>query len=175
VISEILAVLYFLVPAYIANITPVFVKKIPFLNYPLDFGHTLNGKRVFGSNKTWRGLVFGVLTATLAFYLMQRAGNNGFWITDFSVVPLWVGSAMGFGALLGDALESSVKRQLNVAPGKSLFFWDQADFMIGALVVTTPYWVAFWIETLIVVALVFVLTLVVQRVGYWLKLKDDPL
>ncbi len=174
-IIEILSVLYFLVPAYIANITPVFAKKIPVLNYPLDFGHTLNGKRVFGAHKTWRGLVFGMLFATLAFYLMQRAGDFGFWITDLSQVPLWVGTAMGFGALAGDALESTVKRQLNVPPGKSLFFWDQADFMIGALIITTPYWVFFWLETLIAVAIVFALTLVVQRVGYWLKLKDDPL
>lgn len=174
-ITGVLSVLYFLVPAYIANITPVFAKKLPVLNYPLDFGYALNRKRVFGAHKTWRGLIFGVLAATLAFYLMQRAGDFGFWIVDLSEVPLWVGSAMGFGALAGDALESTIKRQLDVAPGKSLFFWDQADFLIGALLVTTPYWVVFWLETLIAVAIVFLLTLVVQRVGYWLKLKDDPL
>ena len=174
-ITDVLAVLYFLVPAYVANMTPVFVKKVPVLNYPLDFGHTLNGKRVFGSHKTWRGLVFGVLAATLAFWLMQRAGDFGFWLADLSQIPLWVGSAMGFGALAGDALESTIKRQLNVASGESLIFWDQVDFLIGALVVTTPYWVLYWLETLVAVTIVFVLTLGFQRAGYWLKLKDDPL
>lgn len=174
-IVEVISVLYFFVPAYIANLVPVFAKKIPFLNYPLDFGYTLNGKRAFGSHKTWRGMIFGIACATLAFYLMQRGGDNGFWLTDLAQIPLWVGAAMGFGALIGDALESTVKRQLDVAPGKSLFFWDQMDFMIGALVVTTPYWVVHWVAVLIALAVILVLNLAIQRIGFLLKLKDDPL
>jgi CDP-2,3-bis-(O-geranylgeranyl)-sn-glycerol synthase len=61
-----LRVLYFFVPAYLANMAPVLVgKRLAFLAVPLDFGASLRGARVFGDHKTWRGLVVGIAGAIL--------------------------------------------------------------------------------------------------------------
>ena len=55
------AVLFFL-PAAVGNVTPIFINRVPILNQwktPIDLGVSWRGKRVFGANKTWRGLVCG--------------------------------------------------------------------------------------------------------------------
>jgi len=36
---------WFLLPGYLANSAPVFARKINFLDYPIDFGKKINGKR----------------------------------------------------------------------------------------------------------------------------------
>ena len=61
--------LWFFLPAGLANGAPVIANKVPLINKwitPLDFGKTWGGKRIFGSNKTWRGLVVGGLTGGVA-------------------------------------------------------------------------------------------------------------
>ena len=176
---EVLAVLYFFVPAYVANMVPVHVRGLKFFAWPLDFGSTLRGKRLFGANKTWRGFLFGVAAALVVFFVQQLLFINGFFhwasLIDYSRVHVLLGAAIGVGALIGDALESAAKRQLSIAPGKQLFFWDQLDFMFGALFVTIPFWFSSWLAVIVALLVVFVLTVGVQRCAFWLGLKDDPL
>ena len=64
-ILYLIKIIYFILPAAFANMAPVLVKKLAALNVPLDFNMNFYGKRLFGKNKTWRGLVFGVLFAML--------------------------------------------------------------------------------------------------------------
>ncbi len=178
-ISDILSVLYFFLPAIAANMAPVFVRRVPILDVPLDFGSTLRGKQLFGENKTWRGLLFGVLIATLVFHLQQWLFFTDFFayysLIDYPVFSVFVGSLLGFGALVGDALESVAKRQLGILPGKSLFFWDQLDFLFGMLLVSIPYWIGVWPAVIISLCIVLVLNVGVQKLGYRLGFKNDPL
>ena len=44
----ILSCIYFLLPAGFANMAPVLVKKLNFLDYPIDFSFNIKGKRIFG-------------------------------------------------------------------------------------------------------------------------------
>lgn len=177
-ISEVLAVLYFFVPAYIANMTPVFFRKIDFLDVPLDFGSKLRGRRLFGKNKTWRGMLSGILFGGLTFWLQILAHEAGFtaWsLIDYSLYPFWLGGLVGFGALLGDAFESMVKRQLDRPPGKAFVPWDQVDFVFGAMLVTVPYWFAHWQAMIIALLVIVLIDMVIQRIGFLLGLKSDPL
>ena len=58
----ILKCFYFMLPAYLSNMIPVFVKKIfNFMAVPLDFNKRINGKPILGKNKTFRGFFFGVI------------------------------------------------------------------------------------------------------------------
>ncbi len=41
-----------MLPAYFANMAPIIVRKVPILNYPVDFGKKLGGIRVFVSHKS---------------------------------------------------------------------------------------------------------------------------
>lgn len=167
------AVLFFL-PAGIANIGPVIVNRIPLLNKwntPLDFGKSLMGHRIFGNNKTWRGLVFGTLVGGISAVVISKLNAN----TIVTIIPFWAGALLGFGALLGDAIESFFKRQARIPSGESWFPFDQLDYIFGALVVIYPFvQIPFWAITTIF-AVYFVLHLLVSYLGYKLGLKNRPI
>ncbi|MES2153538.1 MAG: CDP-archaeol synthase [bacterium] len=59
----ILRALWIFLPAYLANMAPVFVAKlVPSWSAPIDAGHVgKDGKRILGAGKTWRGLAGGAL------------------------------------------------------------------------------------------------------------------
>jgi len=129
----ILQCFYFMFPAYIANMAPVIVrnwfKKIAF---PIDFG-----RNIFGNNKTFRGLIFGVLSAIIIAYLQFLLYNLAFFRNlSFINYSNWllIGFLMGFGAIFGDMFESFIKRRLGIKPGQRFIPWDQLDFVFGALV-----------------------------------------
>ena len=150
---EILIVLWYFLPAGIANGAPVISNHIPFLKHwktPLDLGKSFRGKRILGDNKTWRGLLIGILAATLTIWLQQRlwlaigSSHSVFWFNVASYgkyasghTYLWLGGLLGTGALLGDAVESFFKRQRGVASGYSWFPYDQIDYIIGALLLSS--------------------------------------
>ena len=88
----ILELLYFMLPAFLANMAPVFAKgHLKFLNRPLDFGLSLFGRPLLGDNKTWRGLVVGVLVGALVGLLVGACGNNrhskGIWQSRLRLYP----------------------------------------------------------------------------------------
>lgn len=119
-------ILYFFLPAIMANIIPVlaaYYHALPSLNRSLDFGLTLRGQPLFGPHKTIRGLLTGVLAAAIIGLLQ---GN------------IILGTALGLGALWGDAIKSFIKRQLNLPPGSRWSPWDQIDFVIGASIFSFP-------------------------------------
>jgi len=131
----ILGCFYFMLPAYFANMAPVIVKGIlkP-LAFPLDFNKQLNGKPLFGKNKTFRGLIFAVIFG-IAIAFLQHYFYTSFRAISFIDYSSWLlfGFLMGFGAIFGDLVKSFIKRRLDVTPGKMFFPWDQLDFIFGAL------------------------------------------
>lgn len=78
---------------------------------PLDFGFSIGGERVFGSHKTWRGLISAAVACT--------AGGLAFGL------PWWVGCLFGVLSLLGDAASSCIKRRLHQPPGTDMLLLDQ--------------------------------------------------
>lgn len=183
-IDAIVFALWFFLPAGLANGSPVVVNKIPFVNQfktPLDFGKTYKGKRIFGQNKTWRGLIGGVITASLTLLIQVWLFNTSSWLQnniiliDYSSVSLWLGPLLGAGALLGDAVESFFKRQLNVASGEPWFPFDQIDYIIGgillsSLVTTLPGYV-----NVTILLVWFGMHLIWSYIGFLLGLKDKPI
>lgn len=159
------ALLFFL-PAGIANMTPIFASRVPGLSNwqaPLDFGKTYRGKRIFGANKTWRGLISGTLMGTLIGVVLLSSDS------------LWIAASMSAGALLGDAFESFFKRQRGIESGKAWFPFDQTDYIIGGLLFTLPFgvlplWLVVW-----VFALYFGLHLLSSYIGYRLGFKKAPI
>jgi CDP-2,3-bis-(O-geranylgeranyl)-sn-glycerol synthase len=106
----------FILPAWASNTTPIFVKKINFLNNPVDFGLSFKGQRIFGDNKTWRGLISGTLIGTIMALVLGES--------------IYVGMILGFGALLGDLIGSFTKRRLGLAPSKPSLLLDQTPYVI---------------------------------------------
>jgi CDP-2,3-bis-(O-geranylgeranyl)-sn-glycerol synthase len=141
--------LWFLLPAGLANVTPIVLAKLPLLrgwDWPLDCGRTFRGRPLLGSHKTWRGVIGGMIVSTLVFWLQVYAYNHTTWgknwssQIDYASLPvLLIGPLFGLGALGGDALKSFFKRQVGHASGEPWIPFDQLDYIIGALLVTAPF------------------------------------
>lgn len=184
-IDDILFLLWLALPAMFANTIPVPIAKTPWLkkfNAPLDFGRTYRGKRIFGANKTWRGLIAGILVATLVFWLQQLAVANYAWAADVgsqidyaSMPTLILGSLFAIGALGGDAIESFFKRQRGIPPGGGWFPWDQLDSVIGGAIAILPFIVLTPWQYVLMIALMPVLHLIFTHIGYWTGFKDHPI
>lgn len=171
--NDIVQALLFFLPAGVANMTPVLANKLPILrkwHSPLDFGWSWNGSRIFGDNKTWRGLVTGTLLAAVAALLIDM------WQPSvYSNTAVLSGMVLGIGALFGDALESSFKRRRGIGPGKSWFPFDQTDYIIGGLAAIYLIEKPDLQSGILILGLYFGLHLFVSYVGYLLKLKERPI
>lgn len=134
--------LWFLLPAGAANMAPVFAAKaMPALAAPVDGGLEIRGRRLFGDHKTWRGIAVGILASTIVFAVQKELSAQAWakglsWI-DYASAPMLTGPLLGMGALGGDLVKSFVKRQLDIAPGRSWIPFDQIDWLIGLLLVAS--------------------------------------
>jgi hypothetical protein len=122
---------------------------------PLDAGVRLRGRRLFGANKTLRGLVVMVPATALSFATLALVAGEpavrGLWPLSTAAYAV-AGLIAGAGFMLGELPNSFIKRQLDIAPGGApsapiaavcTFTLDRLDSGIGmllalALVVPVP-------------------------------------
>jgi CDP-2,3-bis-(O-geranylgeranyl)-sn-glycerol synthase len=176
--QEIAAVLYFFVPAYLANMSPVLVQQwFTPLARPIDGGRMFRGRRVLGDHKTWRGLLAGVVVAPLVLklqVLVHEAGwLHGLALLDYASCNLWLGVLMGLGTGVGDAIKSFFKRQIGIAPGKSWIGFDQLDFFIGAYAFVSIVHAPPLLPAMACLPIVFMGSIMTTAVGAWLGLKES--
>ncbi len=177
-IDMIISSFWFFLPAGIANMAPVFVKNFQFLNRPVDNGAIWRGKPLFGANKTWKGFFFGIIAAMVVVLMQKKvyAFMQPYSLIDYGPVSaLWLGLALGGGALIGDLVKSFFKRQMNIPPGKSWIPFDQIDWIVGALIFSL-----FFIDlnlrfVVVTLALFGVLHAFINLVGYALKIRPNLL
>jgi CDP-2,3-bis-(O-geranylgeranyl)-sn-glycerol synthase len=172
-------VIWFLIPAGVANLVPpISAKLLPRWDSPMDFGVHWRGQQLLGSHKTVRGLVTGTLMALLVHHGQVLLALRSDWLADLAISPAyyhywWLGAWLGFTALLGDALKSLAKRQLNIEPGKPWLPWDKIDWILGCL---AGCWFLLPISTAFALTAIvcgLVLSSAGRIVGYWLKINDD--
>lgn len=172
--NDYVAAILFFLPAGVSNMSPVIANKLPLINKwntPVDFGTTIDGKRMLGDNKRWRGIVLGTLMGGVTAVAVSKLNAN----TIVTIAPFWAGVLLGFGALAGDAIESFFKRRIGITPGSSWFPFDQTDYIIGALLAIYPFvQLPLWVITTVFIVY-FGLHLLVAYVAYLLKLKDKPI
>lgn len=180
----ILQALWFFLPAGVANAMPVFAANLPLLkkfNQPLDFGKTYKGKRLFGANKTWRGLIAGIIGATIVIGIQKYLFTRNLFILelawfDYRPASIWLlGPLFGAGALLADAFESFFKRQAGVPPGESWFPFDQIDYIIGGILLSLLIVQIDFGYYLAVFATWFFMHLIASYIAYRLGLKSRPI
>ncbi len=135
----ILVSIYFVLPAYVANMSPLFAQALR-----LPFGIPISEKHL-GAHKTYRGYYSGYLGALGTLYLQQYFLAEGFGVAafgflDYSEMNLFFFAFLfGFGALFGDSVESFFKRRRGIRPGASWPVFDQLDLIAGALIFTYPF------------------------------------
>ena len=181
--------LWLFLPAYVANMSPVFAAKLfPKWSAPIDGGRLArDGKRVLGPGKTWRGLVGGAVAGAAVAVVLSFAAAGIFRGDDFGRSlgsPAWAIAL--FGGLVGDAVKSYFKRRRGKERGQPWVPFDQLDFVVfGLLAVAAASplladgWArhAFlgdWLVLVTIVVLTPALHFLVNVIGYGLKLKDVP-
>ncbi len=129
---QLLDLLLFLIPVYVANSSPVVLGGGP----PLDLGLILpDGRRALGDGKTVRGFLGGILAGTVAGGLVAAAYVLPFF--DGMRTQFLAAFVLSFGTLAGDALGSFVKRRFGVGSGRP-FVLDTIMFLIVAMALAYP-------------------------------------
>ncbi|MBD3210333.1 CDP-2,3-bis-(O-geranylgeranyl)-sn-glycerol synthase [Candidatus Micrarchaeota archaeon] len=129
--DQFLDLLFFLIPAYLANSSPVVLGGGP----PLDFNITLpDGRRMLGDSKTIRGFAGGVLAGTVA------GGVLAVYPLPYFSGPeqqFFAGFLLSLGTMAGDSFGSFLKRRMGFPPGKP-FWLDTVLFLLFALLLVYP-------------------------------------
>ena len=168
--------LYFMLPAYFANMAPVLVKKINLFVVPIDFNKKIKNKPILGSHKTFRGLIFGVLFAIIISYIQFRLYSaESFRSISFFDYQNWLlfGFLMGFGALAGDTVKSFFKRRTGIRPGDKFIPFDQIDFVVGAFAFTAPIFGTTFKIILVSLFLAFFLHVLANHLAFYLKIRKE--
>ncbi|MFH0853141.1 MAG: CDP-archaeol synthase [bacterium] len=169
--------LWLLAPMGIANMMPVFAAKLASkYSYPIDGYRSYNGQPLFGVRKTYRGIIAGIIGGAAIFLAQQWLYDSSAWIRQISLfnypaMTVWYGFLAGSGALTGDLIKSFFKRRVGIAPGRPWFPFDQVDYLIGGLMLTS--WL-FWpglsqIAALLVLGIV--LHIMTNKIGKLLRLR----
>ena len=160
----ILQLFYHFLPAYFANMTPVFARQIKILDWPIN-------EKLFGSHKTWRGMIFGIIAAILISFIqlqlqldIQLYNYNSWFLFGF---------LMGAGALLGDLIKSFFKRRAGIKPGQRWIPFDQMDFIFGAIIFSAPLFFVGFINSLVAITLTFFLHVATNHAAFYLKIRKE--
>jgi len=184
-IQDILFAIWFLLPAAFANVIPILVAPIPFLkkfNAPIDGGKKWRGHDLLGPHKTWRGIIAGIIIATITLWAQQLLAMHYGWAhyaaggVDYAHLPIFIlGPLFAIGALGGDAVESFFKRQRGIKSGGKWVPFDQLDYIIGSVIVSLFVVILSPLQYLWIFIIWFLMHLISSYVGYLLGLKKDPI
>lgn len=167
--NEIFHALYYIFPAYCANAAPVIFGG----GRPIDLGRKfIDGKPIFGQNKTYRGFISGLLVGTIVGYV-QGLISPLFNLPGGGIIR---GFTLSIGALIGDLIGSFIKRRLGLKPGASLPVIDQTSFVVFALLLSLaiePEAIS-PLGAILIVVLTAPIHVLVNVIAYLLRLKESP-
>ena len=184
-LENILFAIWFLLPAGFANASPIFIAAVPFLkkyNTPIDGGKKFRGHDLLGPHKTWRGIITGIIVATLTLWVQQMIVVDASWAhfvtgpVNYAALPVLIlGPLFAIGALGGDAVESFFKRRIGIKSGKSWIGFDQLDYVVGAIIITLPFVILQPIQYVMIIIVWFLLHLTTSFAGWMVGLKKEPM
>jgi CDP-2,3-bis-(O-geranylgeranyl)-sn-glycerol synthase len=153
--------IYFMLPAYLANATALAFGG----GQPLDSGRNFtDGRRIFGDGVTWRGTLIGTAIGTLIGLIQGIISGN-------ILQGILLGFFLGGGALIGDAGGSFVKRRMKIERGRPTPFLDQLDFVVGALIFASIIVVLPFYMIILILIISIVLHLSANIIAYLLGIK----
>jgi CDP-diglyceride synthetase len=152
----------------------VFVKAplLSSLSRPMDRGIRFrDGKRFLGDNKTWKGFVGMIAITAICLAAAGWLATNLPIFQQLSLIPFhefespliawFFGALWGLAYVLAELPNSFLKRRLDIAPGenargvKGFFFLvlDQADSVIGCVVVLPLFSSITWLDAIVLIVL----------------------
>lgn len=163
-------------PAFTANSAPLIARNIFKKTHPVDFGRSfLDRKRLFGDSKSWEGFVAGILVGTMTGAVL--APFYGYRCAELA----FIGLLEGLSAMIGDLMNSFLKRRLGLKPGAPLPVFDQLSFILTTIAIIQSLDIVKTLgielgvtEALAVVIAALILHPISNYVAYLLKLKEVP-
>ena len=155
--------MYFMLPVYLANMAPPFMRFWPWWNPPIS-------RRWLGDHKTLLGFGLGIVVAVLTTFVQAQLDWAGS-LVPYSEWPL-LGIVFGIGAMGGDSAKSFVKRRIGIAPGARWIPVDQLDFVVGALLIVWPWASITWPDIAVILVLSFLGDIAVNHAAYWMGIRD---
>ncbi len=160
-VELVVSAILFVLPAYIANMTPLILAKFLPKRRPIDMGKCLpDGRRILGNSKSIEGFIAGVIAGIL---------------TGLGLGDVLRGLLMGLGAMTGDVLGSFIKRRMGLEEGKPAPILDQYLFIIMALAFSYSVGIAPTLNQLIVILIATpILHVLSNYIAYVLGIKAYP-
>jgi len=147
----------------VANTAPLVAKRLfgPRWTAPLDGGLLFfDGRPLLGASKTIRGLVAAVAATALGALLLG-------W-------PLWLGTVLGAGAMLGDAISSFIKRRLGAPLSSRYTGLDQIpEALLPLWLLRSTLDLSWWQVAALTLAF-FVLEIPLAWLSHRAGLRDQP-
>lgn len=147
----------------VANGAPLFGHTLlrQRFDQPLDSGlRFFDGRAVLGPSKTIRGVLLALTTSPIAAVLL------GF--------DVYTGVIVGVFAMFGDLTSSFVKRRLAMPSSSQAFGLDQIPESLFPLLAIKYRVGISGAEIILLVAMFLILELLISRVLFKLKLRDQP-
>lgn len=193
-INNIIYMYVTLTPVILAGILNMIWVKLPVMKFaakPVDFGKNFtDGRRIFGDNKTWKGIIgyviFNTVFTVLWGFICSAANIESldyFYMGHENTIAfnLIIGVLLGLGYSLAELPNSFLKRRFDIKPGKTIsgfmkiffIFLDQADSVFGVALV-----VWFFYDLGILLYLLYVLVgaathLLLNMLLYFMKLRKN--
>ncbi len=160
-LRHIVDLIWLMLPAYVANMAPSFVK------YWRGWNRAIN-ERYLGAHKTVVGFSIGVVAA-----LATAGAQHAVGAPDWDEWSWWqVGLAQGVGAMTGDSIKSFFKRRRGIPPGERWLPADQLDFITGAFVLSAPALNLSFLDILTLLLVTFFGHIIINYVAFALHIRD---
>lgn len=161
-IELIIKAIVYILPAYVSNSSAVLFGG----GTPIDLGNKFKGNRLLGDGKTWRGLIFGLISGSLVAVGIGILKSNAF-------ISLY-GVLVALGGLLGDIAASFLKRRIGMERGALAPLLDQLDFVFGALALGSILFIPSSEVILVILVFTPILHLLANGLGYLTGLENRP-
>lgn len=156
-------ILQLLVLVTLANGAPIVAKKVcgGRFSLPLDFGVIFfDGRPVFGSSKTMRGIAVAVLAAVVG--------------APFVGLDLGTGAIVAVAAMAGDLFSSFVKRRLNLPPSSQALGLDQIPESLLPMLICRDALALTALDIMLGTGIFFAGELMVSRLLFRAHVRDEP-
>jgi len=147
----------------IANGTPILISWLLNNRFKLavDFGKNLSdGNPLFGSSKTWRGIIAALLATAIAAWLSGYSPVTGLLIASYAVA--------------GDLTSSFTKRRLSMQPSSMAPLLDQVPESLFPVLMMQHTFKLDWLDVILLVLIFVIIELVLSHILYKWGLRKRP-
>ena len=147
----------------IANGAPILIRVLlrDRFNRAVDFGQKMpDGRHVFGSSKTWRGIFAAVISTGLAAPLLGHPVEGGLLVALYAVT--------------GDLVSSFIKRRLAMPPSSMAPLLDQVPESLLPAIMLRQHFGLDYVGVILLVLIFIIIELLLSHILYKWGIRKRP-